>query len=392
MHAHQKNKKYHTSYEYCLGSYNCPEPGCKFKSWPRLPWNPSKLSLKNPLPPKNPCCIIHDTKEFVHIPCLVEMIVSTSIHVEDSHVKVKHIGVHNHPKPPPIRPTAATKKEFCNLVKNHPTTKPIALSTGANHRKAPHQIHPCYGNDDKMRSKRNMILKEEAAFHPSDLIAFERENKISFITASSVKGSNGCIIMQTDLMAQILRDSSNACQTDSIEGFVKNHHHPSVNVCVTSTYCPIRMSYYPSQFGILDGKSHEHYAFYFKALIVSMKFCDFADFRDNYLGKICDFSDAMRLGFCQVICDIFGLEDKECSLEAIYAICQVHFQRSTNRVQQNYEIVPSNCGSEFKWHVEQLLNVNAGLDQFQNNVDTLLSEFPLCKLWLNWYLHMIEPG
>jgi len=168
-------------------------------------------------------------------------------------------------------------------------------------------------------------LKEEAAFHPSDLIAFERENKISFITASSVKGSNGCIIMQTDLMAHVLRDSSTACQTDSIEGFVTNHHHPSVNICVTSTYCSIRMRYYPTQFGILYGKSHEHYAFYFKALIVSMKFRDFADFRDNYLGMICDFSDAMRLGFHQAICDIFGIQDKECSLETIYAFCQYIF-------------------------------------------------------------------
>ena len=34
-----------------------------------------------------------------------------------------------------------------------------------------------------------------------------------------------------------------------------------------------------------------------------------------------------------------------------------------------------------------MLNVNASLDQFEKNVDTLLSEFPLCKSLLNWYLH-----
>ena len=152
QYAHNKNKQYHSSYKCCLGSYNCPESGCKFKSRPRLPRNPSKLSAKNPLPPKNPYCIIHDTKELIHVPCPVEMIVSTCIQVEDPHVKVQHFGVHNHPKPPPIRANAAAKKEFRNLVKNHPTTKPIALSTGANHRKAPHEIYPCYANDDKMRS------------------------------------------------------------------------------------------------------------------------------------------------------------------------------------------------------------------------------------------------
>ena len=130
-------------------------------------------------------------------------------------------------------------------------------------------------------------------------------------------------------------------------------------------YCPSRMHYYPTQFGILYGKTHEHYAFHFKALIVSMKFCDYVDFTNNYLGLICHFSDVMRLGFRQALCDVFGLEDTECSLEAIYAFCQVHFQRSTYRVQQNYKIVPSHCGSEFKWLVQQLLNINKSLDKIQ---------------------------
>ena len=68
--------------------------------------------------------------------------------------------------------------------------------------------------------------------------------------------------------------------------------------------------------------------FYFKALIMRMKFYDFVDFTDKYLGMICDFSDAMRLGFRQARCAVFGLEDKECSLQSIYAFCQVHFQWS----------------------------------------------------------------
>jgi hypothetical protein len=76
-------------------------------------------------------------------------------------------------------------------VKSYPTTKPIALSMGAKHQKEPHEIHPCYANDDKMWSEWKKIIKEELAFHPSDLIVFERENGISFITASSMKDING---------------------------------------------------------------------------------------------------------------------------------------------------------------------------------------------------------
>ncbi len=72
--------------------------------------------------------------------------------------------------PPLICPTIDAQKEFRNLVKTYPTMKPIALSMGAKHWKAPHEIHLCYANDDKMRSKRKKIIKEESAFHPSNLI------------------------------------------------------------------------------------------------------------------------------------------------------------------------------------------------------------------------------
>jgi hypothetical protein len=82
-----------------------PVPGCKFKSRTRLPRNPSKQSAKNPLSPKNLHCIIHDTTELIHIPCLVEMVVSTSLKEDNQYVQVNHIGVHNHPKPPLIRAT-----------------------------------------------------------------------------------------------------------------------------------------------------------------------------------------------------------------------------------------------------------------------------------------------
>ena len=108
-----------------------------------------------------------------------------------------------------------------------------------------------------------------------DLVAFERENGISFSTETSLSGTDGCIIMQTSLMKEVLNESSNPSQTDSVEGFVTDLSHPSVNVCVTSTYCPIRLRYYPTQFGILYGKTQLHYKFYFRALLKSMEFRDF---------------------------------------------------------------------------------------------------------------------
>ena len=92
------------------------------------------------------------------------MVVSTSLKGDDPYVQVKYIGVHNHPKPPPIRATVAAKEEFRNLVKSYPPQNQLLyqwVPSGAKHQKAPHEIHPCYANDDKMRSEWKKILKED---------------------------------------------------------------------------------------------------------------------------------------------------------------------------------------------------------------------------------------
>jgi hypothetical protein len=57
------------------------------------------------------------------------------------------------------------------------------------------------------------------------------------------------------------------------------------------------MKYYPTQLGILYGKTEEHYSLYFKALFESTNFWDFEHYTDTYLGMICDFSDAMQWDF-----------------------------------------------------------------------------------------------
>ena len=45
QYSHSRINNYHVSYKCCLGSFTCPEPGCKFQSRPRLPRNPSIESV-----------------------------------------------------------------------------------------------------------------------------------------------------------------------------------------------------------------------------------------------------------------------------------------------------------------------------------------------------------
>jgi hypothetical protein len=118
-----------------------------------------------------------------------------------------------------------------------------------------------------------------------------------------------------------------------------------------------------------------------------MQFQDFNHFNNSYLGMICDFSDAMRLGFLQAVCDLFHVKRDACQMDSIYAFCRVHFQRSAHRMRQNYEMVPSLHGDNFDYIVRKLLEPNLSRIIFQEYVDRLKKDFPKCTGWLDWYLH-----
>ena len=53
---------------------------------------------------------------------------------------------------------------------------------------------------------------------------------------------------------------------------------------------------------------------------------------DNYMGMVCDFSDAEKNGFERGLQQRFNVSKGDYPLEKFYAFCEVHFDRSECRV------------------------------------------------------------
>jgi hypothetical protein len=215
---------------------------------------------------------------------------------------------------------------------------------------------------------------------------FEKFHGVAFVSKSSCKGEEGCIVMQTPTMRKQLRFSSTACQTDAIEGYVLDNNHDNLAAITTSSYCDIRGKWYPTQFGIMYGRSHLHYKFYFVALLESMGFIDFNDFANNYLGMICDFSEASRVGFQDAVCEVFSVGKDNFNMEAHYAFCRVHFLRSLDRVKRNYEVVPASTGDNFNYRVRSLIDSELLYEDFIDQIDSIKKLWPKAKTWLDWHL------
>ena len=174
-------------------------------------------------------------------------------------------------------------------------------------------------NTDRVRKLRRKELQELALETPQDIAGFDRTTNANFITESSLRMVDGCIILQTVIMKKILNDSETGSQTDTIEGFVSDPFLPSANLTVTSTFCGVLQKWVPTQFAILFGKSEEHYAIYFYTLLRNMTFGNFQTFVDNYMGMVCDFSDAEKNGFERGLQQRFNVSKGDYPLEKFYA-------------------------------------------------------------------------
>ena len=270
-----------------------------------------------------------ETTQLIHVSCNITFNKITGIDGKgEKFVRVEHKGIHDHGRPPAIHPTSSGLQKVKKLIADNPTIKPKALSVGSNDRTPAHELDKMFVNDSRLQKVRKEVIKNLRMNDPLNIMEYEKLTGVKFVSKSSCKGEEGCIVMQTPTMRNQLRFSSTACQTDAIEGYVLDKSHDNLAVITTSSYCDIRGKWYPTQFGIMYGRSKLHYKFYFVALLESMGFIDFNDFEQNYLGMICDFSEASRLGFQLAVCDVFNVGKNQFKMEAVYAFCRVHFLRS----------------------------------------------------------------
>ena len=104
---------------WCLGSKHCSEPGCRFV------WKPKLQSQQNrfvgaPPAPDTIECPIHQDRELQYVPCTgdkgkpCKIICQWKPGVEG--VIVRHVGTHNHVRPPPAKPTPQDRLAFQKRV------------------------------------------------------------------------------------------------------------------------------------------------------------------------------------------------------------------------------------------------------------------------------------
>lgn len=386
-----------SSSKYCLGSYECTVEGCELTKRPQLPTGRKKGLPPKPLKEKNRLCKTHNV-ELVHVPCTATMIVSKF--PTEGYCQVIHKGSHNHRRPAPIHLSQQGAEALSQAVRNNPGASPMSLLVGTEHRPGLHTKDQALTNIGRLRKLRRQELQELVMEAPDEIASYGQSIQMDIITESSLRMSDGCVIMQTDIMRQIMNDSKEPNQTDTVEGFAMSHDLPAMNLTITSTYCHVQEKWVPTQFGILFGKTAEHYTLYFLTLFKHMSFDSLDDFIQSYSGMVCDFSEAERVGFRRALEDGFknGVQQRfprddvehadKCKyfIDRLYACCTIHFERSATRVRMNHGVVPVQRKEEFK-EVVTRLTVEKDTDKFQADVAYLKKEFKRCTPWLDWYLH-----
>jgi hypothetical protein len=197
-------------------------------------------------------------------------------------------------------------------VRKHPQQGPVTMQTGTSY-SDPLPVHQdeALVNTDRVRKRvqhdratlrkekdRERTNREHLSYdHPAKIAGFDRIVKGNFISSSSNRYDDGHLIIQNDIQAKIQAESKVASQTDILEHWVKDDSIPDINLAITSTYCHIQEKWVATQYGLLFGRSGLHFAVYFFELLLRMPFDNFDDFKDTYMGMVCDFAEGERDGF-----------------------------------------------------------------------------------------------
>ncbi len=366
----------------CMGIYKCSVDMCSFTERPKVPRG-SKVKSSLPFPSVTQCLKHH--QKLVHCPCDATM-KSTFV---DGQVLLQHIGIHNHARPHPIRPSYEARKGFEQIVNTAPEVRPQQLLIGTSSRNSLQEIHPSYNNLDRIAHLR-MKTKRIATYLSStmgSLANYEKSLQLKLFDSVSVSAEDGHIIMCTEVMKKEITENYFCMQTDSIEGFVVDEDITSPNVTMTSTYNLVLDRTVPLLVSILFGKTEMHYKKHFLSLLHILDYKTFSEFSEKFPGMVADFSDAERLGFRSAVQHVYQILDvNEIVMEKYYRFCEVHFKQTATRVCHNTALVPFAKEMVFYSKVMQLLNVQP-LFSFTKTLSELRSEFPRLSKWFDWHVH-----
>ena len=372
-------------YKTCLGVFKCTM--CDFVERPRQPLATRKNA--KPQEPRKHCLQHGSLGEWQQCDATLKVHVPHRHMDEPVVITFTHVGLHRHPRPPPIRPDGIGRQTLDGVVNIAPELPPKNLQVGTATRKPAPEFHPAYANLDRISNHRRHTISKHAPGNTlGDLSAYETELDDDFIQSSSMAQRDQHFSIQTLFFREEYIHTLKECmQSDSIHGWIVDGKHNDVNLTVTSTFCPAIKRTVPVLISVMHGKSSVHYEQHFLALLRSLPYATWDDFQENFPGMTCDFSDALRIGFEDALRNFYHIAaETNITLERFYRFCHVHYKRSLTRVRRNHGIIPAAEENEFYKLGLCLLEVETE-SKLEDVVQKILRQYPNSKNWIEWYLH-----
>ena len=137
-------------------------------------------------------------------------------------IEVFHNRNHNHPRPPPAKPTPASLEKLEQIVRDNPEMGPAKLRNNRNLK----NLDPAFYNQDRVAYYRQKLLKKNMkprGIRGSIASIFELNRDIpdDFFISIDVRSKDGMLIsMQTPYMKEVLLEASSGLQSDTVEGVI----------------------------------------------------------------------------------------------------------------------------------------------------------------------------
>lgn len=375
-------------YKTCLGVFKCTM--CDFVEWPCQPLATRKNT--KPQEPRKHCLQHGSLGEWQQCDATLKVHVPHQHMDEPVVITFTHVGLHQHPRPPPICPDGIGCQTLDGVVNIAPELPPKNLQVGTATRKPAPEFHPAYANLDCISNHRRHTISKHAPGNTlGDLSAYEMEIDDDFIQSSSMVRRNQHFLIQTLFFQEEYIHTLKECmQSDSIHGWIVDGKHNDMNLTVTSTFCPAIKRTVPVLISVMHGKSSVHYEQHFLALLQSLPYATWDDFQENFPGMTCDFSDALWIGFKDALQNFYHIAaETNITLERFYRFCHVHYKHSLTRVHWNHGVIPAAEENEFYKLGLCLLEVETE-SELEDVVQKILRQYPNSKNWIEWYLHPLR--
>ncbi|KAF7311182.1 hypothetical protein MKEN_01019700 [Mycena kentingensis (nom. inval.)] len=335
----------------------------------------------------------------------------------------KHVGVHNHPRPPTRRLTEAQVDAIDELVRTNPNASALELRAAAGPGQVPlGEIHPglhsarkARAEVEKSRSRLGLGTQVRGTSAFGLLEAFQKlkaSSSVPWIVESDLVDQQ-FICMQTPMMReQFLTASVRSWTTQTFEAESGRHgimtdgtfDFYKQGVLLTSlAFSPILLRWVVVLYtwiGRLDEGHHETHFYRLLRSMVDICVANNIHVEDHLFASILDFSTAQRNGFIEAFISVMitrisgwnelsersQSEQRETLRQRAHAVllgCKVHWQRTVFRMKQ---LLRSEFVEQFENLIRTLESPTANADEFLDAVGGIYREFPELRYWISWWI------